>query len=104
MAILVTNYSCPTEHLAEMGKRVQEIRPKFQDPKHVTVRGPYWKSTLEGMKCFVITEVDPSKMYEERLRMGAFCMSLHGIPGFKWNVEYWTEQTDAQKRIEMFGA
>lgn len=104
MAILKVNASCPTEHFAEMVKRLQEIMPKFQTPDYVTVRGPYWKSTSEGMKSFFITEVEASKMYQERLRLAAVFMALHGVPGFRWDIEYWTEQADAQKRIEMYGS
>ena len=104
MAILKINFLCPTEHFAEMVKLAPEITPKFPPPDHVTVRGPYFKSTFEGMNWFSISEVEPSKMYEERTRLAAIGMALHGIPGLKWNIEYWTEQADAQKRIEMFGS
>lgn len=103
MAILKTTVIFPTEQMAELAKRLQEVIQKFPTPEHVTIRGPYWKSTFEGMSWFAITEVEPSKMYEERLRIGAFCSLLQGVPGLKWKVEYWTEQSDTEKRRELYG-
>jgi hypothetical protein len=103
MAVLKINCLCPTEQFAEVAKRAPEIIAKFPVPDHVTVRGPYIKSTLEGLEWFQIIEVEPSKMYEERLRLAAVGGSFNGIPGYKWNIEYWTEREDNQKRIEMYG-
>jgi hypothetical protein len=58
----------------------------------------------EGMTWFFLCEVEVSKMYEERLRLAAFCTAFHGVSGLKWNIEYWTEQADTQKRMEIYGA
>jgi hypothetical protein len=104
MAILKAIVTFPTEQMVEVVKRLQENIPKFPNPDHVTIRGPYWKSTSEGMNWFTIHEVEPSKMYEERLRIGAFASFFNGVPGLKWRIEYWTEQSDTQKRIELYGA
>ncbi|MEW6187557.1 MAG: hypothetical protein AB1585_17650 [Thermodesulfobacteriota bacterium] len=104
MAILKLNCICPTESFAEIAKRAPEVVAKFPVPEHATVRGPYIKSTLEGLKWFFIVEVEPSRMYEERLRLAAVGGAYHGVPGYKWNIEYWTTQEDTQKRIEIFGS
>jgi hypothetical protein len=106
MAILLTRYSCPTEHMAEMTKRVQEIRPKFEPPPdYAKIIGPYWNPDIEGgINCFQITEVEPSKILDERLRIAAFCNALHGIPGLTWSVELWVEQADNQARIQKYGS
>jgi hypothetical protein len=106
MAVLVTHFACPTEHMAELAKLVQEIRPKFEpQPDYITIRGPYWNSDMEsGIKCFQITEIEASKILQERLRIAAFCNALHGIPGFRWKVELWTDQADIQERIEKYGS
>jgi hypothetical protein len=105
MAAFLCNFSCPTEQLAEVTKRIQEIMPKFQPlPDYVTQRGPYWSSDIEkGYKCLIISEIDGSKIYQERIRIAAIFNSLNGIPGFKWSAELWVDQADAQERLEKYG-
>jgi hypothetical protein len=103
MAVIRTTVLFPTDQGPEIAKRIQEIMPKFPTPDHITLRGPYWKTTLEGLGWTSITEVEPSKMYEEWLRITAFFTALQGIPGFKWTVDFCTEQSDLQLRREKFG-
>jgi hypothetical protein len=104
MAVLIYNFSYPTEQTEAVTKRLQEVGPKFQAPDYVTVRGPYWNGDIEkGVKGFAIFELDASKIFEERTRLAAFANAFHGIPGLKWNIELWADQADIQARREKWG-
>jgi hypothetical protein len=104
MAVLIANFSVPTEYVKEMANRAPEVMSKVQQPDDVIMRGPFWYSDLEkGMRALAVIEVDASKIVQERLRMAAFLNAFHGIPGYKWNIEIWLDQADIQARIEKYG-
>jgi hypothetical protein len=104
MAVLIANWSLPTEQLKEMANRAQEIMPKFPTPEGVKMKGPYWYSDIEkGMRGLSIVEVEASKILQERLRMAAFFNAFNGIQGYKWSIEIWLDQADIQGRIEKYG-
>jgi hypothetical protein len=104
MAILLSNCSYPTEKVKEVSDRMQEIMPKFPPPDYATTKGPFWNGDLEkGIKAFMISEVDASKLLQERLRLAAIFNALNGIEGFKWSIELWTDQSDIQARMEKYG-
>ena len=104
MAVLVTYCSYPTDQIETFTKRLQEIAPKFQTPEHVTVRGPYWNSDSEkGIVGFFICEVEAAKINQERSRIAALCSALNGIPGYKWSIDVWSEQSDIQERRTKYG-
>ena len=104
MAVLIANWSIPTEQVKAWLNRAQEVMPKFPTPENVIVRGPYSVSDIEkGMRCLSIIEVDPSKILEERTRLAAFFNAFNGIPGYKFSIEIWVDQADAQARMEKYG-
>jgi hypothetical protein len=104
MAVLISNWSFPTEQMKAMAIRAQEVMPKFPQPENVIMRGPYWYSDIEkGMRAISVTEVEASKIIQERLRLAALFNAFNGIPGYKWSIEIWLDQADVQARMEKYG-
>lgn len=95
--VIIANISYPSEHSAEVGKRLLKAPPL---PSNVTMKGPFVRGEVGvGIEAVTLFEFDQTKTAEVMQYVADRYAKYIGVPGFTYNVAVWFEAKEALKMI-----